>query len=180
MLPWNYYSEQDTRKRQIDTLKVFNDNVTEISENSEYRVDFVAGNKNMSLNVVLGPEFPNEKPLIYVNPPAAHPWVLENSNQVTGAPGLLNFTVHSDLGRVVQAIIREFQKSLPNMSEDVGKSSESSPQSNYSVQSMMFPELNELTVEELREILENTDIQVIIIFSIFIIDGLLVVDSIVY
>lgn len=159
MLPWNYYSEQDARKRQIDTLKVFNDNVSEINENSEYRVEFVAGNKNMSLNVVLSPEFPNEKPSIYVNPPVSHPWVPENSNQVAGAPGLLNFTVHSDLGRVVQAIIREFQKSLPSLNEESVKSSEVSPQSNYSVQSMMFPELSELTVEELREILEHTDLQ---------------------
>ncbi|KAG6464894.1 vacuolar protein sorting-associated protein 37A [Manduca sexta] len=159
MLPWNYYGEQDVRKRQIDTLKIFNANVTEIKENAEYRVEFNVNNKNMSLNVILGPEFPNEKPSIFVNPPVSHQWVAENSNQVVGAPGLINFTVHSDLGRVVQAIIREFQKSLPSVNEETIKSNETSPQSNYSAQSLMFPELNDLTVDELKEILENTDLQ---------------------
>ncbi|KAH9637593.1 hypothetical protein HF086_014757 [Spodoptera exigua] len=126
MLPRQYYSEQDMRKRQIDTLKIFNDHVTEVNENSEYRLEFVADGKNMSLSVVLGPDFPNEKPSIFVNPPIPHPWIGENSNQVIGAPGLLNYTLHSDLGRVVQAIIREFQKSMPKFSnsDDVSRSND--------------------------------------------------------
>lgn len=167
MLQRPYYSEQDIRKRQIDTLKVFNDHVVEVTENSEYRVEFVADGKNMSLSVVLGPEFPNEKPSIFVNPPIPHPWIGENSNQVVGAPGLLNYTLHSDLGRVVQAIIREFQKSMPNLpnSEEVVKSNDTSPQSHVSGQSLMFPELNDWTIEELQNILENTDLQVQILIS---------------
>ncbi|CAH1642245.1 unnamed protein product [Spodoptera littoralis] len=136
MLPRQYYSEQDIRKRQIDTLKIFNDHVTEVNENSEYRVEFVADGKNMSLLVILGPDFPNEKPSIFVNPPIPHPWIGENSNKVVGAPGLVNYTLHSDLGRVVQAIIREFQKSMPKFSnsDDVSRSNDVSPQSNYSGQ----------------------------------------------
>ena len=161
MLPRQYYSEQDLRKRQIDTLKIFNDHVVEVNENAEYRVEFIADGKNMSLTVLLGPEFPNEKPSIFVNPPIPHPWIGENSNQVIGAPGLLNYTMHSDLGRVVQAIIREFQKAMPKLSNsDESKSNDVSPQSNYSGQSLMFPELNECCIEELQEILANTDLQV--------------------
>ncbi|CAH0404439.1 unnamed protein product [Chilo suppressalis] len=159
MLPRTYYTEQDVRKRQIDTLKIFNEHVVEINENSEYRVEFSVDGKNMSLNVVLGPEFPNEKPSIFVNPPIPHPWIAENSNQVVGAPGLLNYTQHSDLGRVVQAITREFQRSLPNLVSSDDKSSDVSPQPNTSAHSMMFPELSELTVDELQEVLENTDLQ---------------------
>ncbi|CAH0602031.1 unnamed protein product [Chrysodeixis includens] len=161
MLPRPYYSEQDMRKRQIDTLKVFNDHVVEVSENAEYRVEFVADGKNMSLTVILGPDFPNEKPSIFVNPPNSHPWIGENSNQVIGAPGLLNYTLHSDLGRVVQVIIREFQKSMPKLTnnEEVVKSNDVSPQTHFSGQSLMFPELNECCIEELQEILENTDLQ---------------------
>lgn len=161
MIPRQYYSEQDLRKRQIDTLKVFNDHVVEVAENSEYRVEFVADGKNMSLSVILGAEFPNEKPSIFVNPPIPHPWIGENSNQVVGAPGLLNFTVHSDLGRVVQAVIREFQKSMPKLpnSEDPVTSNDTSPQSHVSGQSLMFPELNDWSIEELQDILENTDLQ---------------------
>lgn len=162
MLPRQYYSEQDIRKRQIDTLKVFNDNVLELSENSEYRVEFLVHGKNMSLSVVLGPDFPNEKPSIFINPPIMHPWIGENSNQVIGAPGLLNYTLHSDLGRVVQAIIREFQKSIPKLpnTEETVKSVETSPQSQAAGQSLMFPELNDCSIEELQDVLENTDLQV--------------------
>ncbi|CAH2056134.1 unnamed protein product, partial [Iphiclides podalirius] len=112
----------------------------------------------MSLNIVLGPEFPNEKPAIFVNPVFTHPWIAENTNQVVGAPGLINFTPHSDLGRVVQAIIREFQRSIPMTSHE-DKSTDSSPQSNLSSQSLMFPDLSELSIDELQEILENPDLQ---------------------
>ncbi|XP_023940522.1 vacuolar protein sorting-associated protein 37A [Bicyclus anynana] len=160
MLPRSYYADQEThRKRQIDTLKIFNDNVTELNENSEYRVEFGADGRNFSLNVVLNPEFPNEKPSIFINPVIPHPWLAENSNQVVGAPGLVNYTPHSDLGRVVQAIIREFQKCVPNLLANEDKSTDTSPQSQYSTQSLMFPALSELTVEELQEIIENPDLQ---------------------
>ncbi|CAH2241914.1 vacuolar protein sorting-associated protein 37A-like [Pararge aegeria] len=160
MLPRSYYNDQEIqRKRQIDTLKIFNDNVTELHENAEYRVEFSADGRNFSLNVVLTPEFPSEKPSIFVNPVFPHPWLAENSNQVVGAPGLVNYTPHSDLGRVVQVIIREFARCGPNLLTQEDKSTDTSPQSQYSSQSFMFPELSELTVEELQEIIENPDLQ---------------------
>ncbi|CAG9794547.1 unnamed protein product [Diatraea saccharalis] len=159
MLPRTYYNEQDVRKRQIDTLKIFNEHVVEVMENTDYRVEFSVDGKDMSLNVILSPEFPNEKPTIFVNPLIPHPWIAENSNQVIGAPGLLNYTQHSDLGRIVQAIIREFQRSLPNLVTNDDKTNDVSPQSHTSPHLMLFPELSELTVEELQEILENTDLQ---------------------
>lgn len=99
MLQRQYYTEHDLRRRQIDTLKIFNDNVTEIKDNAEYKVEFTANSRNMVLNIVLGPDFPNEKPVIFVNPVFNHPWLGENSNQVVGAPGIMNYTVHSDLGK---------------------------------------------------------------------------------
>ncbi|XP_073965537.1 vacuolar protein sorting 37A isoform X2 [Choristoneura fumiferana] len=132
MLPRQYYNEQDVRKRQIDTLKIFNDNVVELQENTEYKIDFSINGKNFCLNVILSPDFPNEKPVILVNPCISHPWVAENSNHVVSAPGLIQFTVHSDLGRVVHAIIREFQRSVAVSSDDdksnQDKLLESSPQ----------------------------------------------------
>ncbi|XP_034185415.1 vacuolar protein sorting 37A [Osmia lignaria lignaria] len=106
------------RKRQIDTLKIFNDNVVELREDVEYQVQFNAGDRRMAIVVSLSPEFPMEKPVLRVSPPISHPWCNEHS-EVTSAPGLLNFTVHSDLGRVVQAIIREFSKNPPQLLEDV-------------------------------------------------------------
>lgn len=157
MLP-RYHGEQDLRKWQIDTLKIFNDHVVVIKENSEYRVEFPAAGINMSLDVILTPDFPNEKPAIFVNPPIVHSWVMENSNQIVGAPGLLNFTVHSDLGRVVQAIIRELQKTVPHLNNYDKK--QNSPKTHVvSTQILAFPELKDLTIEELQEILDNTDLQ---------------------
>ncbi|KDR10569.1 vacuolar protein sorting-associated protein 37A isoform X2 [Zootermopsis nevadensis] len=107
------------RKRQIDTLKIFNDHVTEIQEDVEYRVEFSAGGHGMTIQVSLPPEFPLEKPVLKVSPQIDHPWVNEQC-KVVSAPGLLNFTVHSDLGRVVQAIIREFERRPPPLVGDAG------------------------------------------------------------
>lgn len=110
------------RKRQIDTLKIFNDNVAELREDVEYQVLFNAGERRMAIMVSLSPEFPLEKPVLRVSPPIKHPWCNEHS-EITSAPGLLNFTVHSDLGRVVQAIIREFSKNPPQVIEYVSPGS---------------------------------------------------------
>ncbi|VVC92756.1 unnamed protein product, partial [Leptidea sinapis] len=156
MLPRYHTDQENLRKRQIDTLKIFNDNVSEIQENSEYKVEFDSHGRNMSLNVLLTPDFPNEKPVIFVNPVFPHPWLGENSNQVLGAPGLINYTLHSDLGRVVQAIIREFQRTVPNLED---KTTNTNHQAHVVVNSMVFPDLNDLTIEELQEVLENPDLQ---------------------
>ncbi|KAK9298971.1 hypothetical protein QLX08_007885 [Tetragonisca angustula] len=110
------------RKRQIDTLKIFNDNVVELREDVEYQVQFDAGERRMAIMVSLSPEFPLEKPALRVSPPVNHPWCNEHS-EITSAPGLLNFTVHSDLGRVVQAIIREFSKNPPQLLEEISPGS---------------------------------------------------------
>lgn len=110
------------RKRQIDTLKIFNDNVIELRENVDYQVEFQAGERRMAIMVSLLPNFPLEKPVLRVSPPISHPWCNEHS-EITSAPGLLNFSVHSDLGRVVQAIIREFSKNPPKLLEDISSGS---------------------------------------------------------
>lgn len=110
------------RKRQIDTLKIFNDNVVELREDVDYQVEFHAGERRMAIVVSLSPNFPLEKPVLRVSPPVSHPWCNEHS-EITCAPGLLNFSVHSDLGRVVQAIIREFSKNPPQLLEDISPGS---------------------------------------------------------
>ncbi|EFN77303.1 vacuolar protein sorting-associated protein 37A [Harpegnathos saltator] len=110
------------RKRQIDTLKIFNDNVIELREDADYQVEFDAGERRMAIMVSLSPNFPLEKPVLRVSPPINHPWCNEHS-EITSAPGLLNFSVHSDLGRVVQVIIREFSKNPPQLLEDISPGS---------------------------------------------------------
>lgn len=103
------------RKRQIDTLKIFNINVQEVTENDEYLVNFDSGGREIAINIILGPDFPNAKPKLVVSPILNHPWVNASTGEIENAPGILNYTIHSDLGRVVQAISREFEKHPPQL-----------------------------------------------------------------
>lgn len=175
----NIFRESDNAygrlKQQIDTLKIFNANVTEVVKDEEYKVDFGSGGRTVSLIVRLGPEFPLEKPSLYIYPPVRHPWV-SPSGEIVSAPGLLNFTVHSDLGRVVQAIIREFQLRPPQLLNgdisppqfEASKLPSSSTHSNYlyndsnyntnSGVSTSFPALNEMSTAQLKELNENSDL----------------------
>ncbi|XP_044736269.1 vacuolar protein sorting-associated protein 37A [Chrysoperla carnea] len=189
MLSRNFRPEIDIRKRQIDTLKIFNDNVTELTEGTDYKIVFTAGNNELTLNVYLSGDFPNECPQIRITPLIVHPWVSVDG-QVTKAPGLLNYTIHSDLGRVVHAIIREFERNPPVLASEatsnvpctaemdpvnVGRASPVSQNygNNYSrlynsptrastsmslpipMQAIYFPELNNLTIEELQKLKES-------------------------
>jgi ESCRT-I complex subunit VPS37 len=180
-----YRSDADIRKHQINTLKIFNDNVVEICEGLEYQIAFKSGRNELCIHVSLSNEFPNEKPLLTISPAIVHPWVNAES-EVVSAPGLLNFTIHSDLGRVVQAIIREFERNPPPLKNDcstanitpgsaitsptvpIRDNERSSP--NYSAinnfsspthlpKRLVFPELNKLTTEELEFLNNNVDRQ---------------------
>ena len=103
------------RRKQINTLMIFNENVSEIQPGYQYRVDFDSSTgQTASLLVYLPEQFPNARPSICVQSSASgcsHPWLNPN-RVVVGAPGLVNYTVHTDLGRVVQAIKREMEKNL--------------------------------------------------------------------
>nr|CAD7450662.1 unnamed protein product [Timema bartmani] len=63
--------------------------VTEVQEDLEYKVDFLAGGVNMVLLVSLSLDFPLDKPVLKVQPLVIHPWVNEHS-EIVSAPGLLN------------------------------------------------------------------------------------------
>ncbi|EDS33827.1 conserved hypothetical protein [Culex quinquefasciatus] len=78
------------RRRQIDTLKIFNLNVQVVKENEEYLVNFDSGGREIAINIILGAGFPNEKPKLIVSPILNHPWVNANTGEVENAPGILN------------------------------------------------------------------------------------------
>lgn len=119
------------RRKQINTLKIFNDNVTEIRQEQEYRIFFSSDSGDGLVMVIFLPEtFPlNTRPVIKIffsghggddhqnnvdfDTKVTHPWLDINSSSVIGSPGLNTFGVHSELGRVVQAIKREFEKNPP-------------------------------------------------------------------
>ncbi|KAJ8985501.1 hypothetical protein NQ317_015043 [Molorchus minor] len=187
MLSRRFRTDTDIRKQQINTLKIFNDNVVELVEGEEYEIAFNSGGNQLCLKVYLGKDFPKEKPTLKVVPAVVHPWV-DASGEVTSAPGLLNFTIHSDLGRVVQAVTREFQRTPPPLSlnhsnnvvspilgiimkkraspinyQSFSNMRSFSPphmtQSNFVHQSTLFPELSQLSLEELQLLNENIDRQ---------------------
>lgn len=109
------------RRQQIDSIKIFNDRVTEITEGSEYKVDFSSNGKLFCVLIQLGKDFPLEKPVLKVEPSVNHPWVNGSSGEIVAAPGLLKFTIHSELGRVIQAIVREFELRPPTLNDDYQK-----------------------------------------------------------
>ncbi|GAB0098508.1 vacuolar protein sorting-associated protein 37A [Sergentomyia squamirostris] len=159
MIHNNFKSDKDLRKRQIDTLKIFNDNVQEVKENDEYTVSFDSGGRPFFITVFLCPSFPQEKPKIVMSPSVDHPWIYGPTGEVNNAPGLLNFTAHSDLGRIVQAIIREYEKFPPPLYGE-GRAPNEPVQMNGNVPPQpegQIPELKSLTLDELREL--NTDPQ---------------------
>ncbi|KAI0234874.1 Vacuolar protein sorting-associated protein 37A [Lamellibrachia satsuma] len=103
---------QTQREAQIQQLKIFNQNVSEIQRDVEYLVKCTIHATTISLHIALPAEFPQEKPLVRVSPPLTHPWVNEQM-LVTGCPGINNFMVHSDLGKVTREIVEEFRRRSP-------------------------------------------------------------------
>ncbi|XP_064636691.1 vacuolar protein sorting-associated protein 37A-like [Lineus longissimus] len=103
---------QTHRSRQIESLKTFNQNVTELQRDVEYRVSTSVLGKNVCLHINLPPQFPQEPPLVKVTPPLHHPWVSDKMI-VIGCPSLNNFVMHSDLGQIIRQIVDEFQRNHP-------------------------------------------------------------------
>lgn len=160
MIPRQFNYDPDFRKRQIDTLKIFNDNVQVIKENEEYSTTFTSGGRQISITVLLGPNFPNERPRIVATPPVQHHWCNANG-EIDKAPGLLNYTPHSDLGRIVQAITREFEKFPPPFISENPQSSPERDASNVentksptisSASECNIPELSKLSLDELKKL----------------------------
>ncbi|KAG4066121.1 hypothetical protein HA402_010323 [Bradysia odoriphaga] len=147
----------DARQRQIDTLKIFNDNVNEVTPNEEYSIGFMSSNRQFHLNVHLSSSFPIEKPTLHIAPSINHQWVDGTTGEIQNAPGLLNFTIHSDLGRVVHAIIREFERFPPLLWSNEMVTSPMQAITLPTVVDCHMPELSGLSIEELRLLNENEE-----------------------
>jgi len=109
------FNSVEMRRRQIDTLKIFNDNVFAIEEDKKYGIKFKSGSNEVTLVIELCPEFPYKKPKLSLDPKLNHSWI--ENDEITQFPGLINFTINSDLGRVAQAIIREYEKNPPELAD---------------------------------------------------------------
>lgn len=102
---------QQQRLKQIESLRTFH-NITEVQRDVEYRVTFNVGTSTVFLNITLPPQFPNEKPLVKVSPSLRHPWV-NDQMMVVGCPGINSFYMHSNLGRVIAEVAKEFSDHPP-------------------------------------------------------------------
>ncbi|XP_034043967.1 vacuolar protein sorting-associated protein 37A isoform X2 [Thalassophryne amazonica] len=106
-------SLQQQRQRQIDSLKAAHPSLAEIQKDVEYRIPFSVNNSTISVNILLPPQFPQEKPVVSVHPPVGHHIVDSNNGTMVTSPLITNFGMHSDLGKVVQSLLDEFWKSPP-------------------------------------------------------------------
>ncbi|XP_026158783.1 vacuolar protein sorting-associated protein 37A [Mastacembelus armatus] len=106
-------SLQQQRQRQIESLKAAHPSLAEIQKDVEYRIPFTVNNSTISVNILLPPQFPQEKPAVSVYPPVGHHLVDSNNGTLITSSLITNFGMHSDLGKVIQSLLDEFWKSPP-------------------------------------------------------------------
>ena len=173
----NYSKQHLARRKQINTLRIFNENVVEARQDVEFQVTFtVAGELKLIMIIILPQEFPadNSRPIIKVfeasnkagsSNKLQHPWI-NDSHDVIGSPGLNAFRSGStDLGRVVQAIKREFERNPPKVSIQTAPTqtqapvaampvakTESLPNFACQAEQRSIPEIEKLNLKELEEL----------------------------
>lgn len=106
-------SLQQQRQRQIDSMKTAHSNIAEIQKDVEYRLPFTVNNSTININILLPPQFPQEKPQVTVFPPVIHHLVEKHNGITVTSPLLANFTMHSDLGKIIQSFVDDFWKNPP-------------------------------------------------------------------
>ncbi|XP_046440442.1 vacuolar protein sorting-associated protein 37A-like [Daphnia pulex] len=154
------------KKKQIDSLRVFIEDVQEIHP-GEYHVLFHSGNRELTIKIQLPPDFPTQKPLIWISPAIQHNWVTDNGRIMS--PGLVNYSEHSDLGQIVNAIIRELKKlpeikTFPNGQNGVSSNRETFLSASQFSQQQYFPippfipELESLSRNQIKNLSENEDV----------------------
>ncbi|XP_063776915.1 vacuolar protein sorting-associated protein 37A [Pseudophryne corroboree] len=112
-------SLQQQKQRQIESLKTCHSSISEIQKDVEYRLPVTVQNLTININILLPQQFPQDKPVITVYPPIRHHLVDKQGTNVT-CPLVNNFTMHSDLGKIVQNLIEEFWKNPPTLAPTSG------------------------------------------------------------
>lgn len=112
-------SLQQQKQRQIDSLKAAHTSISEIQKDVEYRLPITVKNLTININILLPQQFPQDKPVITVFPPIRHHLVDKQGTNVT-CPLVHNFTMHSDLGKIVQNLLEEFWKNPPTLAPTSG------------------------------------------------------------
>ncbi|XP_077575957.1 vacuolar protein sorting-associated protein 37A isoform X2 [Stigmatopora nigra] len=106
---------QQQRQRQIETLQAAHPSISEIQKDVEYRIPFTVNKSIITFNILLPPQFPQEKPVVSIYPPVGHPLIDSKNGTLITSPLITNFGMHSDLGKVIQSLLDEFWKSPPTL-----------------------------------------------------------------
>ncbi|KTG47408.1 hypothetical protein cypCar_00010216 [Cyprinus carpio] len=83
-------SLQKQRQRQIESLKAAHSNLAEIQKDVEYRLPFTVNNSTITVNILLPPQFPQEKPVVSVFPPVGHHLIDSNNGTMVTSPLITN------------------------------------------------------------------------------------------
>lgn len=110
--PGGLTSLQQQKQRLIESLRNSHSSIAEIQKDVEYRLPCTINNLTININILLPPQFPQEKPVISVYPPIRHHLMDKQGVYVT-SPLVNNFTMHSDLGKIIQSLLDEFWKNPP-------------------------------------------------------------------
>ncbi|XP_064608525.1 vacuolar protein sorting-associated protein 37A-like [Liolophura sinensis] len=105
---------QAQKTKQIESLRKISASVSETIRDVEYRATFPVNTTNLTLVISLPPKFPQDQPMVGVEPGVHHPWV-DNQMRVAHCPALLSFSMHSSLGSAVQSIVDEFKRNPPQV-----------------------------------------------------------------
>ncbi|XP_055339994.1 vacuolar protein sorting-associated protein 37A-like [Paramacrobiotus metropolitanus] len=108
---------QAQRQKQIDALRQQHRNILEVTRDSSYRVPFSVGTQTFFIDINLTVMFPREPPMLRLNPRGTHPWV--DPSGIIKWPKLTSFNMHSDLGRLIEELVEEFQRNPPSMPRDI-------------------------------------------------------------
>ncbi|XP_077462464.1 vacuolar protein sorting-associated protein 37A isoform X2 [Stigmatopora argus] len=106
---------QQQRQRQIETLQAAHPSIAEIQKDVEYRIPFTVNKSTITFNILLPPQFPQEKPVVSIYPPVGHHLIDSKNGTSITSPLITNFGMHSDLGKVIQSLLDEFWKSPPTL-----------------------------------------------------------------
>ncbi|XP_028623986.1 vacuolar protein sorting-associated protein 37A isoform X2 [Grammomys surdaster] len=110
--PAGLTSLQQQKQRLIESLRNSHSSIAEIQKDVEYRLPFTVNNLTININILLPPQFPQEKPVISVYPPIRH-HLMDSQGLYVTSPLVSNFTMHSDLGKIIQSLLDEFWKNPP-------------------------------------------------------------------
>lgn len=186
---------QKARKKQIEKLRQQKLSVTSLHGDTQYKVEFIVKYDNTitrySIVIDLPPAFPNEPPVLFVQPPCSHKY-LDAAQMVVNFPPLENFKKKQDLSSVVKHLVAEFEKSPPiplvlnefeqQQQEEIlriytptrpeemptihiANDNCSIPEQSYSGPRLpdILPEIEDLSLEELKE-LDSDEMQLLALF----------------